>query len=258
MSKTNENPWYRYLPLQDESIEKLDRNLFLVYIVFAYAIPVTYIISIVSVFIVRTDKLHAKYKKSLLLYLTVFALIGAYALGLRFGGSEIEQNSSKVLTKQEIVSQAIVSNDVEALNNSIKDIDIDARLDGGLSFLHVAIMAHRTQMLQIILESGADTNRLDENSLTPLYLASSYGEIEIVDLLLRHGANVNLKGHNDITVLHAAAYSGNLEVLKLLLKYGADVNAKTTNGLTALDMASRQKMEKIVKFLENTYKDTNE
>jgi len=250
MSKRNVNPWYRYLPLQDESVSKLDRNLYLVYIVFAYAIPVSYIISIVTVFIIRTDKVHSTYKKSLLLYLTIFALIGAYALGLRFGSSEIEQKPTKELTKQEMISQAIVANDVTSLESLIKDVNLDEKLEGGLSYLHVAVMAHRTQMLQSLLKNGADANSLDSNSLTPLHLASSYGEIEMVDSLLKSGADVNIKGHNDMTALHAAAYSGELEVLKILLKAGADVVAKTTNGLTPLDMAKRQKMDKIVQFLE--------
>jgi len=250
MSKTNINPWYRYLPLQDESVSKLDRNLYLVYVVFAYAIPVTYILSIVTVFIIRSDKLHATYKKSLLLYLTIFALIGAYALGLRFGGSEIEQKPTKELTKQEMTSQAIVANDVKSLESLIVDVNIDEKLEGGLSYLHVAVMAHRTQMLQVLLKAGENPNTFDNNSLTPLHLASSYGEIEMVDSLLKHGADVNIRGHNGMTALHAAAYSGELEVLKLLLKAGAEVGAKTTNELTPLDMAKRQKMDKVIKFLE--------
>jgi len=248
--KTNANPWYRYIPLQDDSVPKLDRNLYLVYVVFAYAIPMTYILSIVTVFIIRSDKLHATYKKSLLLYLTIFALIGSYALGLRFGGSEIEQKPTKELTKQEIISQAIVANDAKNLKSLIIDVDLNKKLKGGLSYLHVAVMAHRTQILQVLLEAGEDANTFDNNSLTPLHLASSYGEIEMVDSLLKYGANVNIKGHNDMTALHASAYSGELEILKLLLKAGADIGAKTTNGLTPLDMAKRQKMDNVIKFLE--------
>jgi len=250
MSKTDANPWYRYVPLQDDSVSKLDRNLYLIYIVFAYAIPMTYILSIVTVFIIRSDKLHITYKKSLLLYLTLFALIGFYALGLRFSGSEIEQKPIKELTKQEMISQAIVSNNIKALEPLIVGIDLNGKLKGGLSYLHIAVMAHRTHMLQILLKAGEDANRLDNNSLTPLHLASSYGEIEMVDSLLKYGANVNLKGHNNMTALHAAAYSGELEILKLLLKAGADIGAKTTNGLTPLDMAKRQKMSNVIKFLE--------
>jgi len=257
MAKVNENPWYRYIPLQDESISKLDRNLYLVYIVFAYAIPVTYIISIVTVFIVRTDKVHATYKKSLLLYLSIFALIGAYALGLRFGDNA-QSVPQKELTKKEIVSQAIVSNDIAQLQDKIQGIDLNEKLEGGLSYLHVAVMSHRTQMLQALLEAGAQPDIIDDNSLTPLYLAASYGEIEMVDILLKYGADINFKGHNDITVLHAAAYSGELEVFKLLLNRGADLAAKTTNGLSALDMAKRQSMNNIVKFIETLNKEANE
>ncbi len=48
-----------------------------------------------------------------------------------------------------------------------------------------------TEVVQLLLEKGADVNRVYKDRYTPLSAACSAGSIEIVQLLLENGADVN-------------------------------------------------------------------
>ena len=68
-------------------------------------------------------------------------------------------------------------------------------------------------------------NRL--SSETPLHLAAKIGQIEIVELLINSGANINQGDINGATPLHLAAREGHLDVVKALLaNKRVDVNQK--------------------------------
>jgi ankyrin repeat protein len=59
-----------------------------------------------------------------------------------------------------------------------------------------------------------------ESNARLLSLACGAGELEIINLLLDHGADIN---HQDPNPLHSAYQSGQLEAIKLLVDRGADI-----------------------------------
>ncbi|MGI2028391.1 ankyrin repeat domain-containing protein [Endozoicomonas acroporae] len=63
---------------------------------------------------------------------------------------------------------------------------------------------------------------------TPLHVAAARGRSDIVNGLLEHGANANACTKDGITALHCAAGKGDEETIRHLVKHGADVNALTT------------------------------
>ena len=70
--------------------------------------------------------------------------------------------------------------------------------------------------------NGANVNaRKDKYGWTVLMWASWLGLSEIVEVLLEHGANVNAKGSRGYTALMSAAENNHTEIIKLLHSYGA-------------------------------------
>ena len=71
-----------------------------------------------------------------------------------------------------------------------------------------------------------------------LILASQNGHKDIVQWLLDAGADVNAKDTYSWTALMSASSNGHKDIVRLLLDAGVDVNAKSNGGWTALMYAS--------------------
>ena len=59
----------------------------------------------------------------------------------------------------------------------------------------------------------------------PIHHAARNGDTEVVQVLLDHGADANAIGKAENTVLYCAGGHGHLDISKLLLQHGADVQA---------------------------------
>ena len=97
-----------------------------------------------------------------------------------------------------------------------------------------------TMEVRRLLVSGRmlDVNHGAGKNPTPIANAAYRGDKEMVQVLLDHGADVEKTGINGVTALHCAAEYGSLELVKLLLDGGAELNRKTLiSGLTPLHHA---------------------
>lgn len=83
------------------------------------------------------------------------------------------------------------------------------------------------ETVQALLQSGADPNY---GSSRALERACYGGNQEVVELLLEHGADVNGRYGSRPTALIGATKRRQENTVKLLLKQGADVNAWSTDG----------------------------
>jgi peptidoglycan/LPS O-acetylase OafA/YrhL len=92
--------------------------------------------------------------------------------------------------------------------------------------------------------------------MTPLSYAALFGRENVVELLLNRGAEVNGPNRDGGTALHAAAFLGRVKIVSLLLKAGADGTAKNERGETPLDAA--QADESITRFITQAMKITME
>lgn len=88
-----------------------------------------------------------------------------------------------------------------------------------------------------------------ENEYTPLILAIEKGYYEIVELLIENGADVNLASFWGRLPLHSALEKGNTEISELLIAKGADINARDRFGNTTLINASESGLISIVELL---------
>jgi ankyrin repeat protein len=89
------------------------------------------------------------------------------------------------------------------------------------------------------LFSLGDINvRGSQHGQTALMLAVSHGRLEIVQLLVESGADLNIRDEDGSSALMCAAEHGQVEIVKFLLAQpDTDIFAKDNDGLTALAVA---------------------
>jgi len=111
----------------------------------------------------------------------------------------------------------------------------------GLSPLHVASMFGQVDFSRVLLECGANVNAHARYDWTPLHFVSTEGYIRVAQLLLEHKAISNTRNNVNDTPLHLASRRGHLEIVQLLLHHGADVAARGQEGLTPYQIATRKR-----------------
>lgn len=89
--------------------------------------------------------------------------------------------------------------------------------------LHVAAYCNWSEVIQILLDHGADPNAEHESVGTPLNVAARFGWPDRVRLLVSAGADANASGNWGSPLITAAWYGKDSVVLELL-QLGADVD----------------------------------
>jgi len=127
---------------------------------------------------------------------------------------------------------------------------VDETSSAKLESLYDAAFYGNTEEVSKRLASGEDPNQieLDVNS-TPLIAAILEGHSEIVDILLESGAKPDFIGFEGQLSTHVAAWCGHLDILKKLDSLGVSLDAKDDDGYTPLHLAAQNGHEDTVKFL---------
>lgn len=119
----------------------------------------------------------------------------------------------------------------------------------GFSPLSVFSAHNQVNIVEFLLNNGADVNKACKMGRTALFEASFRGYSGVVKCLLRYGANVNQANNDGLTPLYIASRNGFWEVVKMLVDKNAETETETTAGWTALIAASGKGRVRIVEFL---------
>lgn len=90
------------------------------------------------------------------------------------------------------------------------------------------------EIVELLLDAGADANAVDQSGRTALMEASAGGDAEVVGLLLGAGADANAADQTGCTTLMVASAGGTAKIVELLLDAGADASAIDQEGRTPL------------------------
>ena len=111
----------------------------------------------------------------------------------------------------------------------------------GDTWLHCAVHGNCSkEVLQAVIDLGADVNATNKHNETALMLASRRGNVDAMNVLINAGANKTIESADGYTWLHYAVYGNcSKEVLQAVIDLGADVNATNKHNETALMWASK-------------------
>lgn len=102
--------------------------------------------------------------------------------------------------------------------------------------IHAATFMGDMDAIRQHIAAGSDLN-LKEPTVgsTPLISAAVFGKTEVVQALIEAGADVNLQNNEGSTALTSAAFLCRTEIVQALLDAGADKTIRTNAGSTALE-----------------------
>jgi hypothetical protein len=150
----------------------------------------------------------------------------------------------------------------------------------GWAAVHWAAGCGKVEVMQWLVEQGADMNAEDVNRTTALHIAACGGHFEVMKWLVlqgssaplaaaaggqteyvladdalktvRRGADVKAVDGYGHTVLHCSARAGDVAAIKWLVKQGVDFHAVDIKGNTALHFAAGEgKKEAMVSLVEH-------
>ena len=130
--------------------------------------------------------------------------------------------------------------------------DIEAKNNEGRSPLHMASISGELTSVTKLVKAGADVRTTDAERDTCLILAAYFGHTETVRYLaglpevdLDHGDSDNY------TALHIAVHEKHADVVQVLIDAGADIEARNTDGRSPLHEASRSgELASVMKLVE--------
>lgn len=182
------------------------------------------------------------------------------------------------------------SENIKGLNKEFEDIIInsgsvaDARkiLESGINvnatdkynrtLLYIASYFHEVELVQLLIEFGANIDTKDIKGITPLNIGchgdnrivtvtdesktekvvyhSKFDRIKTVKVLLDNNADINSRAKNGVTPLIRASSNGHFEIVETLFEYGADPDIQANDGSTALSQATKYNFKDIVELLK--------
>lgn len=164
----------------------------------------------------------------------------------------------------ELIGKRLISNNKVSFRAVQMLLDLGANPDAVVSLareaertplLCVAIKANNAQIVQLLLDKGADVNFPATRGVkfTPIQLAAKMGYYEIVLTLINRGANVDAPATDagGGTAVQLASIGGFVGIVELLLRKGANVNRfpSILYGRTALEGAAEWGRLDMVQFL---------
>ncbi|CAF1105763.1 unnamed protein product [Adineta steineri] len=139
------------------------------------------------------------------------------------------------------------------------DVETKNENDGTINGLIVAAEYGSFDILRLLVEAGLDVNYKVEGKgesagRTPLFCACAAGFQDIVEYLIDRGADVNATEKSGLSCLHIAAVMGHADTVRILCECGANVNQTfryEEQDTTAYDLAESQQHDHVCQILKS-------
>ena len=131
-------------------------------------------------------------------------------------------------------------NEILSYLDNNHDININEQGKFGRTALYYACRNGSLDLIQILLDKGANIELRNHHGFTPIYCASLHNQPHIIQLLHDYGGNIYKTDAGGLSPLHIAAEKGYIKVVKILLdldKQHQYVFMKDSIGYTPYDWA---------------------
>lgn len=130
-------------------------------------------------------------------------------------------------------------------------IDVNSRDAAGTPMICIAARHNRLEMIEKLLNLGADINAVSKDrGYSAVMDAVWKSNTEIVEFLVERGANLGYISRDGQPVLVLAVGTGNEKVCRILAEHGADPFMCDAMGMSALSYAKLFKKEALVPIFE--------
>lgn len=130
-----------------------------------------------------------------------------------------------------------------------KNTPVDETNRYGDTALIWAANLHQLELLNALLERGANPNHRGSKGRTALHWAAKLSKRDLCEALLDHGAKLDIGDERGETPLFHAARANDAELVSLLLERGAPLEHRDHKGDTALACAVRAKAKNAIERL---------
>ena len=131
--------------------------------------------------------------------------------------------------------------------------DVNAKNDDGYTPWSMAVSSGYPNIANLLKNRGSKPSGKFVDKDVAFRLAATRDRLEAAQRLLAQGADINSRsdsrGRRGLTVLMENAYTGKYDTVKFLLEKGADVHARDRSGNTALKYATQKKHDAVRKLL---------
>jgi len=124
--------------------------------------------------------------------------------------------------------------------------DLQVKFSNSTLFLTACANGDLSECQRLLGENLINIDVTTGDGLTGLHEAAICGNAQLVEYLINHGANINCCDNEGWTPLHAAASLGQVKVVEMLLDYGADPTIVNCENLLAYDLARNDQVQEII------------
>ena len=136
--------------------------------------------------------------------------------------------------------------------------DVNTRDNQGNTAMHFAATHGKVEMMQSLLDRGADVDAMNYLGLTPLMKSAMFNQSFATEVLIHAGAKLELMAEMPIisgrwdyavgvvegfTALHFASQRAHFAVIQVLLEHGALEWKRTSCGATPLDLCQAEQLQ---------------
>ena len=121
---------------------------------------------------------------------------------------------------QKHILSYIEAGDIQKVTEYLKEGgNPNLELNHGASLLSYACSQEMTEIVELLINAGADVNHKSDSGDTTLHLLCKYNRLESAKILLQHGADLSVKGSYGQTPYEIAQKMGHHEMVNMIDHY---------------------------------------